>query len=406
MPTASTDAATAASAPFPVFREPVADSASPVNPFAALPALVRELPANGRRIVVPPLAGSADALALAQIGLDARAKQRMLVVVCSDALAATRLAAEIAWFAPSLKVAIFPDWETLPYDHFSPHQDLVSERLATLYRITRGECDVALVAAQTALYRLPPQSFLAAHTFFLTQGTRLDVDALRAQLALAGYSHVTQVVSPGEFSVRGGLIDLYPMGSPLPYRLDLFGDEVESIKTFDADTQRTLYPVRDVRLLPAREFPLDEQGRTRFRGRFREVFEGDPSRSPLYKDISAGVVPGGIEYYLPLFFDATATLVDYFPPDSIVALHGEVDAAIARFWQDTESRYRLLRGDKGRPLLPPQQLFLPHDEFRGAVKPLARVEITLAPSDCALAPDAPTRRLPPLTVDRRAADPL
>jgi transcription-repair coupling factor (superfamily II helicase) len=363
-------------------------------------------PDSGRRLALPPLAGSADALAFAQAGIAAQQRRRMLAIVCSDALAATRLAHEIAWFAPALAVGVFPDWETLPYDHFSPHQDLVSERLATLYRITRGECDVALVAAQTALYRLAPQSFLAAHTFFLTQGEKLDADALRAQLALAGYTHVTQVVSPGEFSIRGGLIDLYPMGAALPYRLDLFGDEIESIRTFDADSQRTLYPMRDVRLLPAREFPLDEAGRTRFRGRFREVFEGDPSRSPLYKDISAGVVPGGIEYYLPLFFDATATLVDYFPPESIVALHGDVDGAIERFWQDTESRYRLMRGDKARPLLPPPALFLPHDEFRGSIKALARIDAPTPKTDAALAPDAPTRHLPPVQVDRRADDPL
>ena len=189
----------------------------------------------------------------------------------------------------------------------------MSQRLATLHHVSRGECDVLVVAATTALYRLAPPEYLAAFTFFLKQGTRLDVDALRAQLALAGYRHVTQVVSPGEFSVRGGLIDLFPMGSPLPYRLDLFDDDIESIKTFDVDTQRTLYPVPNVRLLPAREFPLDEAGRTRFRTRFREVFEGDPSRSPLYKDVSNGVVPGGIEYYLPLFFDTTATLADYLP---------------------------------------------------------------------------------------------
>ncbi|HEY7787483.1 MAG TPA: transcription-repair coupling factor, partial [Casimicrobiaceae bacterium] len=279
MPTASTDAATAASAPLPVTREPVADKQPLANPFATLPSLVPVSPESGRRLALPPLAGSADALAFAQAGIAAQQRRRMLAIVCSDALAATRLAHEIAWFAPALAVGVFPDWETLPYDHFSPHQDLVSERLATLYRITRGECDVALVAAQTALYRLAPQSFLAAHTFFLTQGEKLDADALRAQLALAGYTHVTQVVSPGEFSIRGGLIDLYPMGAALPYRLDLFGDEIESIRTFDADSQRTLYPMRDVRLLPAREFPLDEAGRTRFRGRFREVFEGDPSRS-------------------------------------------------------------------------------------------------------------------------------
>jgi transcription-repair coupling factor (superfamily II helicase) len=406
MPTASTDAATAAEAPLPVIREPVADTEPLANPFATLPSLVPVLPDGGRRLALPPLAGSADALALAQIGLAAREQRRMLVVVCADALAATRLAGEITWFAPALAVSLFPDWETLPYDHFSPHQDLVSDRLATLYRITRGECNVALVAAQTALYRVAPQSFLAAHTFFLSQGQRLDVDALRAQLALAGYSHVTQVVSPGEFSVRGGLIDLYPMGAALPYRLDLFGDEIETIRTFDADSQRTLYPMRDVRLLPAREFPLDDAGRTRFRGRFREVFEGDPSRSPLYKDISAGIVPGGIEYYLPLFFEATATLVDYLPPNAIVALHGDVDAAIERFWQDTESRYRLMRGDKARPLLPPPRLFLPYDEFRGAIKPLGRIEMPVAGAQAAPAPDAPIRRLPSVQVDRRAGDPL
>ena len=273
-------------------------------------------------------------------------------------------------------MALFPDWETLPYDHFSPHQDLVSERLATLYRVSRGECDVIVVAATTALYRLAPPSYLAAFTFFLQQGERLDVERLRAQLALAGYANVTQVVSPGEFSVRGGLIDLFPMGSPLPYRIDLFDNEIESIKTFDVDTQRTLYPVPTVRLLPAREFPLDDAGRTRFRSRFRELFEGDPSKSDLYKDISHGVVPGGIEYYLPLFFEATATLADYFPPNATVVLHGDVHGAIDHFWQDTESRWKLLRGDKARPLLPPTELFLPPDHFNGAIKPFGRIELT------------------------------
>jgi len=406
MPTASTDAATAASAPKPFHRESAVAPTPLATPVATLPSLVPALPAGPQRVRMGPLPQSADSLALAQLALLCRAQQRTLAIVCADALASSRLAQEIAWFAPSLTVSVFPDWETLPYDHFSPHQDLVSERLATLYHITRGECHVAIVAASTALYRLAPQSFLAAHTFFLTQGERLDVDALRGQLSLAGYAHVTQVVSPGEFSIRGGLIDLFPMGASLPYRLDLFGDEIESIKTFDADTQRTLYPMRDVRLLPAREFPLDEAGRTRFRSRFREVFEGDPSRSSLYKDISAGVAPGGIEYYLPLFFDATATFIDYFPRDTVFALHGDVDAAVEGFWHDTESRYRLMRGDRARPLLPPPQLFLPHDELRGALKSFARYEIGLADANSALPPDAPVRHLPPVQVDRRAEDPL
>src|SRR4029077_15095362 len=141
----------------------------------------------------------------------------------------------------------------------------------------------------------------------------------------------TQVVSPGEYVMRGGLIDLYRMGSTLTYRLDLFGDDIESIRTFDVDTQRTVYAVPKVRLLPAREFPLDDAGRTRFRGRFREVFEGDPSKSPLYKDVSNGIMPAGIEYYLPLFFDSTATLTEYLPPEAIVCLHGDIPSAIRRF---------------------------------------------------------------------------
>ena len=268
-------------------------------------------------------------------------------------------------------------------------------------RAANATCSI--VAATTALYRLAPPSHLAAFTFFLKQGTRLDVEALRAQLALAGYQHVTQVVSPGEFSVRGGLIDLFPMGSPLPYRLDLFGDDIESIKTFDVDTQRTLYPVPDVRLLPAREFPLDEAGRLRFRSRYREVFEGDPSRSPLYRDVSNGIAPGGIEYYLPLFFETTATLADYLPHEAVIARVGDVPAAVRHFWEDTEARYRLLRGDKARPLLPPAEVFLPDDAFNGAWKPFARIEFPA--SDGRADGDRPGT-LPSLQVDRRADDPL
>src|SRR4029453_4791859 len=336
---------------------PILDSAvPPAAPIASLPVTLPTLapspPAPGRKERLAPLPVGADALALAQLAMATRREGRTLAIVCADALAVQRLADEIAWFAPALVVAQFPDWETLPYDHFSPHQDLVSARLAALYRVTRKQCDVVLVAAQTALYRLAPLSYLAAPTFFLTTGETLDVDALRAQLGLAGYSHVTQVVSPGEFSIRGGLIDLFPMGSALPYRIDLFDDDIESIKTFDVDSQRTLYPVPDVRLLPAREFPLDEAGRTRFRSRYREVFEGDPLKSPLYKDVSNGVMPGGIEYYLPLFFERTATLAAYLPTTAVVAFVGDVAAAVERFWQDTDSRYKLLRGDKSRPLLP------------------------------------------------------
>ncbi len=387
------------------------DTSAPPSlpPFpAGLPALVPAWPEPGERLRVAPLVGSADALALAQLASqrsdgDAR---RTLAVIAADAASAQRLVEEIAWFAPRLAVAYFPDWETLPYDHFSPHPDLVSGRLATLYRLARGECDIVVVAAPTALYRLPPASYIAGRTFFLKQGERLDLDALRAQLALAGYQAVTQVVAAGEFSVRGGLVDLFPMGSALPYRIDLFGDEIESIKTFDVDSQRTLYPMREVRLLPAREYPLDDDGRAKFRSAFRAAFEGDPSKSQIYKDISNGVAPGGIEYWLPLFFDATAAFTDYLPANSVVVLHGDVQGAVQRFWEDTDSRYRLLRGDKARPLLPPVDLFLPEDALYGALKPFGRLEMRQAAAVDAANERAATRPLPPVAVDRRSPDPL
>ena len=249
------------------------------------------LPAPGSRKRYASLQGSSDALALAQLA----GQKRPLIILTETAADAQRLHDEIPYFAPALSVHLLPDWETLPYDQFSPHQDLISERLATLYQISQNACDVAIIPATTALYRLPPREFLAAHTFFLKQGAQLDLDALRGQLTLAGYTHVTQVISPGEYSVRGGIVDLFPMGSPLPYRIDLFDNEIESIRTFDADTQRSIYPVKDVRLLPAREFPLDKIGQDTFRRNFREKFEGDPSKSRLYKDVSAGLAPPGIE---------------------------------------------------------------------------------------------------------------
>jgi transcription-repair coupling factor (superfamily II helicase) len=339
------------------------------------------------------LAGSADALALCRLAV----AHAPLAVITATARDAQRLLEEVSWFAPQLRACLLPDWETLPYDAFSPHQDLVSERLATLYRIQRGDFDVALVPAQTALVRLCPPSYLAARTFFLAQGERLDAEALRAQLATAGYQHVTQVVAPGEFCFRGGLIDLFPTGSQLPYRLDLNDDLVETIRTFDVDTQRTLYPVKEVRMLPAREFPLDDAGRARFRSRWREIFEGDPSKKGVYRDVSAGIPAGGVEYYLPLFFEQAATLFDYLPPQAALARHGDVPAAVDAFWRDASSRYRLLGGDAERPLLPPERVFVPAEEFHVAARALRRV----VPEDgLASAP------LPPIAVDRRAPDPL
>jgi transcription-repair coupling factor (superfamily II helicase) len=352
----------------------------------------------GERTQLPPFSGSADALHIAQLA-DQAGQSRLLAVLTASAGDAQRLLEEIPWFAPELRVRLLPDWETLPYDSFSPHHDLVSERLATLYGVMRNECDVLLVPASTAVYRLMPPSYLAAYTFFLKKGERLDSEQFRSQLTLAGYAHVAQVVAPGEYSVRGGLVDLFPMGSALPFRLDLFDDEIENIKTFDIDTQRTLYPVQEIRLLPAREFPLDDKGRTRFRQRYREIFEGDPARSGIYKDVSSGIAPAGIEYWLPLFFDGTATLFDYLPGDTLLCLHNDVPEAIRGFWRDTQSRHAMLSGERSRPLLPPGDLFLSEEAFFVAARPHARVIL-------ATGADGPATALPPVAVARRADDPL
>ncbi|NTV71895.1 MAG: transcription-repair coupling factor [Azonexaceae bacterium] len=359
----------------------------------SLPAL----PKAGNRIDLPLLAGSSDALALAEIAT--RHPGKLLAVVTASAADAQRLLDEIPWFGPELRVRLLPDWETLPYDHFSPHQDLVSERLATLWAATQGELDILLVPASTAVYRIAPPAFLAAYTFAFKKGQKLDAEKFRSQVTLAGYAHVTQVVSPGEYSIRGGLIDLFPMGSQLPYRLDLFDDEIESIKTFDVDTQRTVYPVPEVRLLPAREFPMDDKGRTHFRQCFRERFEGDPAKSGIYKDISTGIASAGIEYYLPLFFDETASVFDYLPKDAVFVTHGDAPAAIAAFWNDTRSRYNLLQGDKSRPLLPPNELFLSDEAFFTAAKSYGRLAIEGKNGEAA-------SKLPGVAVDRRSEDPL
>ena len=341
------------------------------------------------------LPGAADALWLAE-----RARHRSpLAVICASAWDAQRLTEELRWFDPALRVCLFPDWETLPYDNFSPHPDLISERLATLYQVSRSDFDVLVVALTTALVRLAPPAFLAAHTFFLKQKDRLDEAAFRAQMTLGGYTHVNQVYAPGEFSIRGGLIDLFPMGSALPYRIDLFDDEIETLRAFDVDTQRSLYPVPEIRLLPAREFPLDDAGITRFRQQFREKFEGDPSKSKLYKDVSNRLAPAGIEYALPLFFEDTATLFDYLPANASLVMHGALDEAGQAFWADAQGRHRLLSGDRDRPLLPPAELFLPVEAFFTRAKDWPQMQLTQGGS-------GPAQAVPPISVDRREAHPV
>ncbi len=386
--------------------------------------------APGKRYTLPRPTGSADALLLARLARQHADASRVLAIFTAEPSDSTRLADELLIFEPDLRVAVFPDWETLPYDTFSPHQDLISERLATLWRIHSRDVDVVLLPATTALTRLAPPSFLAGTTFHFKQKSRLDEAQLKSQLTLAGYQHVSQVVSPGEYAVRGGLIDLFPMGSLVPYRVDLFGHEVDSIRTFDPDSQRSLYPVPEVRLLPGREFPMDDKARAAFRARWRVQIEGDPTRSRVYKDIGAGLASGGIEYYLPLFFDEPGTFFDYLGQGSnpaALVLHGKVDEALGRFWQDTRERHRFLQHDPERPLLSPPALFMPSEEFfartqahatlslrSGAAAPGPGASSGGSPGARENAGDEPAptatvswaRPLPDLSIDRGATSPL
>ncbi|MCQ8896223.1 transcription-repair coupling factor [Limnobacter humi] len=360
---------------------------------------------GGHKLSLAHPPGSADAFLLAQLCLQAKAQQRLCVVVCASTHDATRLKDEIALFAPELRAHYLPDWETLPYDSLSAHQDLVSERLATLYHTLQGDLDVLLVAASTAIQRLAPPAFLAGSTFFFKTGDKLNEKKLREQLTVAGYSHVSQVMTPGEYCIRGGIIDLFATGTALPFRIDLFDDEIESIKTFDVDTQRSLYPVREMRLLPGREYPMDEQSRAQFRSKWRERFEGDPSRVGIYRDMGSGVASAGIEYYLPLFFENTATLADYLPVGEVALVqHGDVAQALQTFWTETQSRFDFLSKDIERPILRPNEIYLGADEFFKRFEHAARVN--LSDSKNAVVPEYAGAALPELTVDRRAEDPL
>ena len=351
----------------------------------------------GLRFAQPRPAGSGDAWLFTEL---AAASGKTLVILTAEPLEAQRLAEEIPIFAPTLRVRPLPDWETLPYDSFSPHQDLISERLRTLHALMLGEVDVLTVPITTALYRLAPPSFLAAYTFSFKQKDKLDENALRTQLTLANYAHVSQVTAPGEFCVRGSLIDLFPMGSVVPYRIDLFDDEIESIRAFDIDTQRSLYPVNQVQLLPGREFPMDEAARNHFRAAFREIFEGDPSRALPYRDMGNGIPFAGVEYYLPLFFETTATLFDYLKTETIVVTLGDIDDAMRRFTQDTATRYNFLKSDRERPVLAPEALFLSSEALFEQLKTFPRLALTADSRhpDFEAAPD--------IGISRRAEDPL
>ena len=324
--------------------------------------------------------------------------KRLKVVLTQDAEQALRLQTAWRFFRPHDTAVFLPDWETLPYERFSPHQDLVSERLSALWQIKSGAADVLFVPVATAMQKLPPVPFLAGHTFWLKTGQTLDIGRLKTDLVDAGYNHVSHVVAAGEFAVRGGIVDLFPMGSEMPYRIDLFDDEIDSIKTFDTDTQRTISPVSEIRLLPAHEFPTDSEAQKIFRSRFREEVDGNPNDAAVYKAVSNGHFGAGVEYYLPLFFEnELETLFDYIGEDALFVSLGDVHAEANRFWSDVKSRYAMAQGDETYPPLLPQHLYLSADMFAGRLKNYGQV-----------LPDVSGKEhtLPDLAVNRQSDEPL
>ncbi|WP_017628973.1 transcription-repair coupling factor [Neisseria meningitidis] len=324
--------------------------------------------------------------------------KRLKVVLTQDAEQALRLQTAWRFFRPHDTAVFLPDWETLPYERFSPHQDLVSERLSALWQIKSGAADVLFVPVATAMQKLPPVPFLAGRTFWLKTGQTLDIGRLKTDLVDAGYNHVSHVVAAGEFAVRGGIVDLFPMGSEMPYRIDLFDDEIDSIKTFDTDTQRTISPVSEIRLLSAHEFPTDSEAQKIFRSRFREEVDGNPNDAAVYKAVSNGHFGAGVEYYLPLFFEnELETLFDYIGEDALFVSLGDVHAEANRFWSDVKSRYAMAQGDETYPPLLPQHLYLSSDVFAGRLKNYGQV-----------LPDifGVEHTLPNVAVNRQADEPL
>ena len=337
---------------------------------------------SARRVRWHQLYGSAAALALADA---TRADNRLYVVIADAARELERLTAELRFFAGDrLPLLTLPDWEILPYDLFSPHPDIISERLLTLFELPQARKGCLVVAAETLIQRLPPRNYVQGRAFELAVKEPLELEPFRARLVEAGYASVSQVGSPGEFAVRGSLLDVFPMGATSPLRIDLFDNEIEAIRRFDPETQRSLDSLDRVRLLPAREVPLDAEAVREFRLRFRTRFEGDPTRASLYRGVSEGLAPAGIEFYLPLFFDGTATLFDYLPANAVVVHDAALPAALTKAWHDIEARYEDRRHDIERPVLAPAELFVEPDELHAKLESFATITLNTFKADLEL----------------------
>jgi len=331
------------------------------------------VPAAGHQLRWKTLSGSSQSLVISQLSNQAKAP---ILVITPDQHLANECFREIRFFIDDLPVLSFPSWETLPYDHFSPHEDLISERLFTLYHLPRIEQGVIVTAIPTLMQRLPSHQYVQSHTFLLTVGDALDLKQFRQQLISQGYRYTESVMIHGEFSVRGSIIDLFPMGSSLPFRIELFDNEVESIRTFDTNSQRSLEKKKAISVLPAHEFPLTRTGISEFRSRWRAAFPGNPMDSTIYQAVSAGQAPQGIEYYLPLFFDKLDSFFDYLPKNTIAIFPELIKEKADQFWQEVKQRYEQRSYDVRQPILQPSTNFIPVDELFGQIKTCSRVQLT------------------------------
>lgn len=347
------------------------------------------------------LQGSAQSLLIANA---AEQHKGIVLVLTADIHAAHRLEASVRFFTPSTPIHIFPDWETLPYDIFSPLEDIVSERLKLLAKLGGMAQGILIVPITTLMHRLPPTNYVHAHTLNVKAGDKFKVETFRQQLEQAGYRSVNQVLEHGEYATRGSIFDLFPMGSEVPYRIDLFDDEIESIRSFDPETQRTQDKVNQIELLPAREFPLDKEGIALFKQNYRNQLGGDLSRSQIYDAVSKGNPPAGVEYYLPLFFEHTATLFDYLPERTLVILEDKAQPAIQTFWNTIEHRYEERRHDIERPLLEPKKVFIDPASLQYELGRYRRIEVSSATEKAGT--HYPTHALPPLLVQTKHDQPL
>ena len=344
---------------------------------------------SASRTALGPFSGCADARCIAELA----SHDQLLLVITADTSSALALERELPFFLPAeVEILAFPDWETLPYDNFSPHQDIVSERLSTLHSLRRMRSGVLVVPVPTLMHRLAPTDYVAASSLVLQAGQALDIDQFRRDLQRNGYLNVETVFEHGEFALRGSLFDIFPMGSKLPYRIDLLDAEVDTLRTFDPETQRTVDKVEAINLLPAREYPLDRGAVSRFQMNWYEAFDVDHDQCPVYSEVSAGRSPGGCEYYLPLFFKQCATLFDYLPDNTAVITSGDHHGSARRFWEEVNTRFAEYGIDPRRPLLPPRRCFTPVEELYQILGNYAVLELRYSP-------DAPVHRqtgvLPP-----------